>query len=449
MEQKNRTNKRVAKKSSKSKVSTNTNSTTNGKTNSKKNKKSKFSKKHPKLALAIKLTIILILAIIIIGAGIIVGMVYGMWGQDFEISEKELMLYGNSILYDSEGNVLAELKGDENRKIIKMEEMAEYLPKAYVAIEDERFYEHNGVDYKRTGGAIATYILHRGSSSYGGSTITQQLVKNMTKENAKTGKEGITRKVKEWAKAMQLEKMLSKDQILELYLNVIFVGDTNYGVEVGAQYYFNKSAKELSLEECAFLAGINNRPNYYSPYGKTVYGKDEAKTKDINNRTKTVLKKMLDVGYIKQEEYDKARENVEKGLNFEKGTKKSTIYSYHTDATITQVINDFVDEKGWSKDYATTYVYGGGLKIYSTQNTDVQETIEKTMVDNASTYQTKSRKNKDEDGNKVKSQAAMVVIDNDTGYVVGVVGGLGEKTTARGLNRATQSPRQTGSSIVF
>ena len=453
MEQKNKTNKKVTKKSSKGKVSANSNSiansnsTTNGKANSKKNKKSKFSKRHPKLSLAIKLIIISILAITIIGAGIIVGMVYGMWGQDFEISEKELMLYGNSVLYDSEGNVLAELKGDENRKIIKMEDMAEFLPKAYVAIEDERFYDHKGVDYKRTGGAIATYILHRGSSSYGGSTITQQLVKNMTKENAKTGKEGITRKVKEWAKAMQLEKMLSKDQILELYLNVIFVGDTNYGVEVGAEYYFNKSAKELSLEECAFLAGINNRPNYYNPYGKAEYGKDEAKTNDINNRTKTVLKKMLDLGYIKQEDYDKAKENVEKGLNFEKGTKKSQIYSYHTDATITQVINDFMDEKNWSKDYATTHVYGGGLKIYSTQNTDVQETIEKTMVDNASTYQTKSRKNKDEDGNKVKSQAAMVVIDNDTGYVVGVVGGLGEKTTARGLNRATQSPRQTGSSI--
>ena len=315
MEQKNKTskaNKKVATKSSKSKFSTNDNLSANNKSNGKKNKKSKFSKKHPKLALAIKLTIILILAIIIICAGIVVGMVYGMWGQDFEITEKELMLYGNSVLYDSEGNVLAELKGDENRKIIKMEDMAEYLPKAYVAIEDERFYEHKGVDYKRTGGAILTYVLHRGSSSYGGSTITQQLVKNMTKENAKTGKEGITRKVKEWAKAMQLEKMLSKDQILELYLNVIFVGDTNYGVEVGAEYYFNKTAKELSLEECAFLAGINNRPNYYNPYGKTVYGKDEAKTKDINNRTKTVLKKMLDVGYIKQEEYDKNSENVEK-----------------------------------------------------------------------------------------------------------------------------------------
>ena len=347
--------------------------------------KSKFSQKHPKLSITLKLGIVLILAVIVIAAGIVVGMLYGMWGQDFEISEEELKVAGNSILYDSAGNVLAELKGDENRKVIKLEDMAEYLPKAYVAIEDERFYDHDGVDYKRTGAAIVTYILHRGSSSYGGSTITQQLVKNITNEKAKTGKEGITRKVKEWAKAFQIEKMLSKDQILEMYLNVIFVGEKNCGVEVGAEYYFNKTAKDLNLEECAFLAGINNRPNYYNPYGEKKYGKDETKTKEINNRTKTVLKKMLDLGYIDQEKYDEASKKVEDGLKFKKGTTKGSIYSYHTDATIAQVITDLVNEKGWSEEYATTYVYGGGLKIYSTQNTEVQETIENTMVKKAST----------------------------------------------------------------
>lgn len=414
--------------------------------------KSKFSGKHPKLALTLKISFVVLLAIIVVAAGIVVGMLYGMWGQDFEISEEELKVAGNSILYDSEGKVLAELKGDENRKVIKLEDMSEYLPKAYVAIEDERFYEHNGVDYKRTSAAIVTYVLHRGSSSYGGSTITQQLVKNITNEKAKTGKEGITRKIKEWAKAFQIEKMLSKDQILETYLNVIFVGEKNCGVEVGAEFYFNKTAKKLSLEECAFLAGINNEPNNYNPYEKTAkyggkYGKDETKTNAINKRTKTVLKKMLDLGYIDQEKYDEAVKKVDDGLKFKKGTSKGSIYSYHTDATIAQVISDFVKEKGWSEEYATTYVYGGGLKIYSTQNTDVQKTIEKTMVDNASTYQRNSKKKKDEDGKYVKSQASMVVIDNETGYVVGVVGGLGEKTTSRGLNRATQSPRQTGSSI--
>ena len=439
--------KQSTKKSEKSNTKNNSKFNKVPKTKKEKKKKSKFASKHPKLALTIKIGFVAILAFIVIAAGIVVGMLYGMWGQDFEISEEELKVAGNSILYDSEGKVLAELKGDENRKIIKLEEMSEYLPKAYVAIEDERFYEHDGVDYKRTGAAIATYVLHRGSSSYGGSTITQQLVKNITNEKAKTGKEGITRKIKEWAKAFQIEKMLSKDQILETYLNVIFVGEKNCGVEVGAEYYFNKSAKKLKLEECAFLAGINNRPNYYNPYGEKKYGKDETKTKEINNRTKVVLKKMLELGYIDQEKHDEAVKKVDEGLKFKRGTSKGSIYSYHTDATIAQVISDLVKEKGWSEEYATTYVYGGGLKIYSTQNTDVQKTIEKTMVDNASTYQRSSRKKKDEDGKYVKSQAAMVVIDNETGYVVGVVGGLGEKTASRGLNRATQSPRQTGSSI--
>ncbi len=445
-------NKQSTKKLGNTKNNSKFNKVPKTKNKKEKKKKSKFSMKHPKLSMTIKIGLVAILAFIVIAAGIVVGMLYGMWGQDFEISEEELKVSGNSILYDSEGKVLAELKGDENRKIIKLEEMSEYLPKAYVAIEDERFYEHDGVDYKRTGAAIATYILHRGSSSYGGSTITQQLVKNITNEKAKTGKEGITRKIKEWAKAFQIEKMLSKDQILETYLNVIFVGEKNCGVEVGAEFYFNKTAKKLSLEECAFLAGINNEPNNYNPYENTAkyggkYGKDETKTNAINKRTKTVLKKMLDLGYIDQEKYDEAVKKVDDGLKFKKGTSKGSIYSYHTDATIAQVINDFVKEKGWSEEYATTYVYGGGLKIYSTQNTDVQKTIEKTMVDKASTYQRNSRKKKDEDGKYVKSQAAMVVIDNETGYVVGVVGGLGEKTTSRGLNRATQSPRQTGSSI--
>lgn len=418
----------------------------NNKNNKEKNnnKKDKFSKRHPKLSLAIKITILLTILAVIVGAGIVVGMIYGMWGQDFEINIDELVIKGNSIVYDSEGNVRAELSGDENRKIIKLEDMAEYLPKAYVAIEDERFYDHQGVDFKRTAGAIGSYIIHRGSSNYGGSTITQQLVKNMTNAKDRSGWEGITRKVKEWAKAYQIERMLSKDQILELYLNIIFVGDARYGVQVGAEYYFNKDAKDLSLEECAFMAGINSGPNLYNPYGKTVYGEDESKTNLVNKKTKTVLGKMLELGYIQQDEYDKASEKVNEGLKFKKGNQDSKIYSYHIDATISAVINDFVEEKGWTKDYATTYVYGGGLKIYSTEQPSVQEKIEEVMADNYKKYQISTKNDKKE---KVYSQSAMVVVDNETGYVAGIVGGLGEKTTSRGLNRATQSTRSTGSSI--
>ena len=440
-------NKKQTKKVSKNNKTNKANKTNKSGTNNANNKKQKFSKRHPKAALAIRIVILVLVIAIVVGAGIIVGMIYGMWGQDFEISEEELIITGNSTILDKDGNVIAELSGDENRKIITLEEMSEYLPKAYVAIEDERFYDHSGVDIKRTAGAIFTYIVNGGSSSFGGSTITQQLVKNITQETDDTGIAGVTRKVKEWVKAYQIENMLSKEQILELYLNIVFVGAGNSGVEVGAEYYFGKTAKDLDIVECAFLAGINNAPNSYNPYGENGYEENEDKRNKINNRTKTVLSKMLELGYISQEQYDEACAQVDEGIKFTEATKTANVYSYHTDATIAQVIEDIAEEKNWSTEYATTYVYGGGLTIYSTQDTEVQEEMEEVMQDNGSKYAQSSKKTKDEDGNYVKSQAATVVIDNETGYVTGVVGGLGEKTTSRGLNRATQSLRQTGSSI--
>ena len=413
-----------------------------------KKKKIKFSQKHPKLSLAIKIIVLLIILGLVIGTGVIVGVVYGAIGQDFEITEDELTITGNSVILDSEGNVLAELSGDENRKIITLDEMSEYLPKAYIAIEDERFEEHNGVDIKRTAAAIFTFVTNGGSSSFGGSTITQQVVKNITQEKDDSGLAGVTRKIKEWAKAYQIEKMLSKNQILELYLNLIFVGGQNYGVEVGAEYYFNKTAKELDLVECAFLAGINNAPNSYNPYAEdSEYGENQDKTDRINNRTKTVLSKMLELGYINQEQYDEAAAKVDEGIKFERAESKGAVYSYHTDATISQLVSDLAEDKGWSREYAETYVYGGGLTIYSTQVEEVQNQLEEVMGKNAKKYRVKSKITKDEDGKYVYSQAATVIIDNETGYVVGVYGGLGEKTDSRGLNRATQSLRHTGSSM--
>ena len=401
--------------------------------------KQKFLQKHPKIAVLLKLMLLFILAIMVIATGIVVGMIYGGWGDNFEITEKELVIgSSNSIILDKDGNKLAELSGSENRKIIKLEDMPKNLKNAYVAIEDERFYKHKGIDFKRTGGAIFKYVVKRGSSSFGGSTITQQLVKNLTQEKERSGMAGIIRKLKEWAKAYQIERMISKDQILELYLNIIFVGGNtnNLGVEVGAEYYFNKSAKDLDLAECAFLAGINNSPNKYNPYN----GNDNSER--IKTRTKTVLTKMLSLGYISQSEYDEAVAKVNEGLHFEQSVARATNYSYHTDATIAQVIDDVAVEKGISKALASTYVYSSGLTIYSTQDTELQGKIESVMVDDSDSY---TRKSKLVEG--ATSQSAMVIIDNDTGYVAGVVGGLGEKNESRGLNRATQSPRQTGSSI--
>ena len=401
--------------------------------------KKKFSEKHPRISLFIKIIILLILALMVVATGVIVGMIYGGWGDDFEISEDELIIgSSNSIILDKDGNKLAELSGEDNRKIIKLDEMPKNLKDAYVSIEDERFYEHNGIDIKRTGGAIIKYIIHRGNASFGGSTITQQLVKNITQEKDRSGMAGIIRKVKEWAKAYQIERMISKDQILELYLNIIFVGgnNNNLGVEVGSEYYFNKPAKDLSLAECAFLAGINHSPNKYNPYSENDH------TEIIKTRTKTVLKKMLDLGKIEKTEYDEAIAKVDEGLTFEKSNALGNLYSYHTDATISQVIEDIAKEKGISTSLASAYVYSSGLTIHSTQDTELQNKMNEVMVEKSGDY---IRKSKLVDG--ATSQSAMVIIDNSTGFVVGVVGGLGEKTESRGLNRATQSPRQTGSSI--
>ena len=211
----------------------------NNSSRNKKNKKVKFSEKHPKLMVAIKVFIIIFLLACVIGAGIIAGMCFGLFGDDFSITEEELQVgASNSVVVDQNGAVIANLSGDEKRKVITLEDMAKYLPKAYVAIEDERFYEHNGVDIKRTAGAILQTLL--GNSSYGGSTITQQLVKNITKDDETEGLAGIMRKVKEWAKAFQVERMISKDQILELYLNILFVGGEGnlHGVELRCRILF-------------------------------------------------------------------------------------------------------------------------------------------------------------------------------------------------------------------
>lgn len=410
----------------------------------KKSKKIKFKDKHPKAALVIKILIMIIILVVVIGAGIFIGAIYGAFGDEFKITVEELVEpASNSIIYDTEGNVIAELNGDENRKNITLGEMSPYLKNAYVAIEDERFEDHNGVDILRTGKAILTFVTNGGSSSFGGSTITQQLVKNITKEDQDEGIEGVTRKIKEWAKAYQIERLISKDQILELYLNTIFVGGNNHGVETGAYYYFNKSAHDLTLVECAFMAGINSGPNSYNPYGTKPYGADEQKTQKINNKVKVVINKMLELGYISQEEHEVAIKEVEEqGVKFTRG-EKTTNYSYHTDALINELIKDLMEEKDLSKAAAQNYLETKGLKIYSTQTSSIQVAAESAM---ANAKRINSRENVDENGNPIQSQAAIVIIDHKTGYVLGCVGGLGDKTS-RGLNRATQSLRQPGSTI--
>lgn len=345
---------------------------------------------------------------------------------------KDMIANTSSIVVDSNGNKIATLGSEKIHKNVSFAEIPDNLKHAYVSIEDERFYKHKGVDIKRTGSAIVSYIIHFGSSSFGGSTITQQLVKNITGDDESS----VSRKIEEWTRATELEFCLSKDEILESYLNIIYTGPDIYGVEMGSQYYFSKSVKDLSLEECAFLAGINHSPNSYNPF------QEENKKDKITKRSKLVLGKMLELKYITQSDYDNAVSNLEKGLNFKKGDLSeyadSPIYSYHTDAVISQAISDISKEKKISTDFATNYLYMAGLTIHSTQDSNIQKSMENE-------FEKKQHILESSLDPSTTSQAAMVIINHTNGHVVGCVGGLGKKTSFRGFNRATQAVRQTGS----
>ena len=407
-----------------------------------KNKKDK--KKRSKTRKIIGRIFLVLVFVILVVAGVLVGKVYSIM-KNAKLDMSTLVIqYENSVAKDINGETIATFRGDENREIVNISEMSKYIPIAFVSIEDERFEEHSGVDIKRTAAATVKWGLSKlgiGSASYGGSTITQQLVKNLTKEDERSS----TRKIKEMARAYYIEQELSKNQILELYLNLIYLGGSNIcGVEVASNYYFSKSASELTLAESAFLAGINNSPNSYNPF---VDEENKTERMDlINRRVKTVLAKMLELGKINGEEYSTAMDEVNNGLVFTKGQISANVYSYHTDAAVSQVIKDLMEiHEDWSWEYTNLFVKSSGLTIYTTQNTEIQEKMETEFE--KTKYQISSKKTKDEDGNFVTSQAAMVIIDHKTGYVVGTVGGLGEKTASFGLNRATQSIRQTGSSM--
>ncbi len=311
----------------------------------------------------------------------------------------------NSVVVDSTGNVIAVIGESRIQETVALDKIPNNLVNAYVSIEDKNFYKHHGISLKRTAGAIGSYIIHKGSGSYGGSTITQQLVKNVTGENESS----ITRKITEWDRAIKTEMVLSKDEIMQTYLNIIYVGPNVYGVEMGSKYYFDKSVSDLDLAECSFLAGLNHSPNSYNPFG------NDDNSDKIKYRCKVVLNVMLEENYITREEYDNAIKEVDDGLKFKKGNVEAEgngVYSYMVDATLSEVISDLEKEKKMSESFATNYLYFAGLKIYCTQNSDIQHDIEEEF--SKSRYLIKSSKVEG-----TTSQAAMVVMDHNTGQVMG------------------------------
>lgn len=314
------------------------------------------------------------------------------------------------------------LRGIENRIWANLDEIPKDLQNAFIAIEDKRFYEHKGVDWKRTANGVLNWLS---GNEGGGSTITQQLVKNLTKFDDYS----VKRKLTEIFRALQLEKDLNdKDRILEMYLNMIYLGQGSYGVNTAATTYFSKDLSELDLAECAILAGITKNPSLYDPF----HHPDK-----IKERQETILDEMCKQGMITKSERDAAKaekleyqyEDAKKALN--------TTYSYFTDAVINDVIEDLVKKKDYPEELARWKVTSGGVQIYTTVDTDVQEAMDEIYRDD-SNFPSISR-------NGVRPESAMVVCNKD-GDVVGIVGGRGEKTGNRVLVRA-DSPRQSGSSI--
>lgn len=376
---------------------------------------------------------------IIILTGVTIGMYFAVSREIKDMNIKNLALNYSSFIYynDEYGNTqeLEKIQSETNRIWVDSEQIPQVMKDAIVSIEDERFYTHHGFDLKRTVGATAKWVLAKmgiGTSDYGGSTITQQVIKNITSEKENKA----SRKVKEIMRAVALEKELSKDEILTMYLNIVFFAQNCWGVEAAANTYFNKTASMLTLEEAASIAGITQYPSLYDP---VVHPDKNVEKRNI------VLSKMYELGKITQDEYYRAV-NSELVTSNEYRRNQADVTSYFSDQVVSDVIRDLQLQKGYSADFATQQVYSGGLKIYATIDVNIQHTMEQ-IFKNKSNFGIYRDYDLGEDQAYYKAQAAMVVVDPYTGAVKGLVGGLGEKTDIRGWNRATQAKRQPGSSF--
>ena len=322
------------------------------------------------------------------------------------------------------------LHGDENRIWVGISRVPKNLQNAFIAIEDETFYEHKGVNWRRTFGAIGNYVFKFDETEFGGSTITQQLIKNVTSDKSRDA----FRKFREIIRAMLIENRLDKTEILEAYLNTIALGNGICGVQVAANYYFNKDVEELTLVECAAIAAITQNPSRYNLLTGA------AKNKERRN---TVLDKMFEIGSITEKEY---LESYDKDITLDTSREEkldSDINNYFIDALIEELISDLAKKYGCSESVASTMLYNGGYKIYATVKPEIQSSMEKVYENTGKYFYLKGENLQ---GEKVHVQSAMTIMDYE-GHIVGLVGGAGEKTVNRGLNRATAFPRQPGSTM--
>lgn len=425
-----------------------------------------------------------------------------------DVSADDILPKGfTSYITDQNGTVLETLKDSDSNRVYKTYDeittTTEYLPHAFVAIEDERFYEHNGIDLQGIIRAGAVGVMNGFKFSEGASTLTQQLIKNNVYDfvNEETFFDKVERKLQEQYLALAFEKEMSKEQILEAYMNTINLGQGCYGVQTASARYFNKDAADLTLSECAVIAAITQNPTRFDP----------VKNPDKNaERRQKVLDNMLDQGYVDQAAYDEAVADpvYERIVQTAAITEDTSPYSYFTDALIEDVIQDLMEEKGYSETQAYNQLYSGGLTIKSTQDTYIQQICDQVVADESNypiveygveyaltihradgTVENYSKenlgsylRNAHNDSNPLvfssedavyasieeykstlginteagdivdenlhitlQPQTSVVVMDQRTGQVKAIVGGRGAKTTSRSLNRATDSPRQPGS----
>ncbi len=453
---------------------------------------------------ALKIVLVGALSVVIVGACFGIGAFKGILSAAPDVDPAAVLPRGfATVVYDARGNELTKLvAANSNRSYEKIDKIPQNLCDAFVAIEDERFYEHNGIDIKRILSAGLMAIQNR-ELSQGASTITQQIIKNNVFDNwtNESDIQKIKRKVQEQYLALELEKKMSKEEILEVYMNTINLGQNTLGVKAAAKRYFNKEPYQLTLSECAVIAATTSNPSRYNPISHPDYNK---------TRRDIVLKNMKDQGYITQEEYDDAMADdvYSRIMAVNEESEVNSVYTYFVDEVTEQVLADLMEIKGFNETQAHHLLFSGGLSIYTTQDPDIQAicdeiysneenypetvkwllsyalTIEKANgeKENHSTEMYKAYYKQQnasfdllyatqddayaaieaykqavmEEGDKVdgerislvpQPQVSITVEDQSTGYVVAIVGGRGTKEASRTLNRATNTTRQPGSTF--
>ena len=362
-----------------------------------------------------------------------------------------------SFLYEAPGNLITDYTGTENRVMVSIGEMPLNLQHAFVAVEDARFYTHNGVDVKRIVGAFVTNFIT--GSQQGGSTITQQLIKNTILSSEQSYK----RKIQEAYLAMQLEAQYTKDEILESYLNTIYLGENYYGVYTAAQGYFGKDLRDLTLRECAMLAGMCTNPYYYNP--RRNYYTRQSETTDYaaitNNRTDYALRMMYENQFITYEEYVAALDpSTARVLESAQDAGKLYDYVYYVEYAIGDVVQTLLKLNGlentsFNRNLMENELRTGGYHVYLCLDTEIQRIVEDTLY-NYTDYPSlrdpadKVYRARNADGTYeeiIQPQAAAVVLDYRTGELKAIVGSRTRPTQRKTLNRAIDMNMPVGSAI--